>query len=259
MGLVAATVRLARNLLIRRKALKGSEHTRLRTRFAILACACCISPALSQTPGSCAVVDPELQGSYVGGCVDGRAHGFGEARGSATYRGQFAEGRKQGTGEKTWPSGDRYEGQFVEDRKSGTGTYVWGSGSSTPGEKYSGDWLDDRRNGHGVYEWPNGDRYDGPWKDDRIAGPPTQAMIDRARIEAERAAAIGRPGARVCREMTVGIATKDLVRGTVQSLADGRIDVLIDDAGKFEHVIANKTVRKGDVVSDAPRFWMPCA
>ena len=219
----------------------------------------CVFAASAQTgTHGCKVMDPELQGAYVGGCVSGLAEGHGEARGLATYRGEFRAGRKHGTGVKTWPSGDRYEGEFVDDRKSGSGTYLWGSGSASPGERYTGEWRDDRRHGHGVYEWPNGDRYSGPWQADRIAGPPTQAMIDRARVEAERTVAVGKPGARVCRQMTVGTVTRDWIRGTVVALASGTLSVRIDDAGKYEHVIGNKVVVKGDVIADAPRFWTPC-
>jgi hypothetical protein len=58
--------------------------------------------------------------------------------------------------------------------------------------------------------------------------------------------------------MTVGIATPDWVRGTVVALDAGRLTVRIDDAGKFEHVIGSKVIAKGDVISDAPGFWVPC-
>lgn len=215
-----------------------------------------IASAQDATP--CKVFDSELQGSYAGGCVAGLAEGQGTAAGAARYSGEFKAGRKHGNGVKAWPNGDRYEGQFVEDKKSGTGTYTWGAGSASPGERYAGEWVDDRRNGRGVYEWPNGDRYDGTWKNDRLAGAPTQAMIDRARVEAERAAAVGKPGAKVCRQMTVGIATKDWVRGTVVSLDAGALQVRIDDAGKFEHIIGSKTVTKAEVISDSPQSWVPC-
>lgn len=79
----------------------------------------------------CKVLDPELQGTYAGGCVNGLADGSGEATGTARYQGAFKAGKKHGKGVKTWPdTGDRYEGDFVEDRKQGAGTYVWGSRSA---------------------------------------------------------------------------------------------------------------------------------
>src|SRR5688500_16617172 len=58
----------------------------------------------AQSP--CRVLDPELQGSYRGPCVNGLAEGEGAASGAAEYRGSFRGGRKHGHGVKTWPNGD---------------------------------------------------------------------------------------------------------------------------------------------------------
>ncbi|HUP93452.1 MAG TPA: hypothetical protein VM164_01000 [Burkholderiales bacterium] len=218
-----------------------------------------ISSACAQSAAGCKVLDPELQGSFTGACKDGFAEGPGEARGTAYYRGEFQAGRKHGRGIKSWPSsGDRYEGDFVDDRKEGTGTYSWGRRSPSPGEKYTGQWLKDRRHGEGTYEWPSGDRYSGPWQNDAIIGPPTKAIIARARAHAERVAAVGKVGASVCREMDVGIAVVDRVRGTVVAVQGESITVRIDDAGKFQHVIANREIAKGESVSDASSLWVPC-
>src|SRR5487761_2731539 len=74
-----------------------------------------MASALAQTHASCKVLDPELQGTYVGGCKNGLADGYGEASGTAHYEGQFKAGRKDGKGVKTWPDGDRYDGEFVAD------------------------------------------------------------------------------------------------------------------------------------------------
>ena len=220
----------------------------------------CVFAAAAQTGANgCKVLDPELQGTYVGGCVSGLAEGHGEARGLATYRGEFRAGRKHGTGVKTWPSGDRYEGGFVDDRKSGTGTYLWGSGSASPGERYSGEWRDDRREGHGVYEWPNGDRYAGPFDNDRAVGAPSTGMVARGRAYAERAAVVAREGAKVCREMELGIATREIIRGTVTAVAGERISVRIDDPGTLEHAIGDRPVRKDAVVNDLVKSWLPCS
>jgi hypothetical protein len=215
--------------------------------------------AHAQSVANCKVHDPELQGTYGGGCNDGLADGQGEARGTAIYRGEFRAGRKHGKGAKSWPAtGDRYEGDFFDDRKHGSGTYTWGARSAFPGEKYSGEWLADRRHGKGVYEWPNGDRYSGPWQNDNIAGAPTPAMIARARAYAERIAAVSKVGANVCREMEVGIATLDRIRGTVIGIRRDRLTVRIEDAGKFQHVIDGGEIAKGATISDAAALWTPC-
>lgn len=215
-------------------------------------------PVMGQAPAKCAVHDRELQGSYSGGCKDGLAEGYGEAAGAAQYKGGFKAGRKHGKGVKTWPSGDHYEGDFIEDRKEGSGTYTWGRRSVWAGEKYSGDYRNDRRHGHGVYEWPGGDRYAGPWENDVIIGKATPKMIARARDLAEHAAAVGKRGAKVCRELPVGIAIRDRVRGTVTAVEDDRIAVQIDDAGRFQHVIGDVPVTKGGTLWDAMQFWTPC-
>ncbi len=215
--------------------------------------------ATEAPPSACRVLDPQLQGTYVGGCKGGLADGSGEARGTAQYRGEFKEGRKHGKGIKTWPSGDRYEGDFVADRKEGKGVYTWGSRSVSAGERYTGEWANDRRNGRGVYEWPSGDRYEGPWKDDRITGAPTKPMIARAQAEAERAAAIGFAGAKVCREMTVGIATKDTIRGSVLGREGDKVRIRIDDPGRFHQSIGSeRELAKGDIVVVDVRGWFPC-
>lgn len=214
--------------------------------------------AMSEAPAKCVVLDPELQGSYAGGCKDGLAEGYGEASGAAEYKGGFRAGRKHGRGVKTWPTGDRYEGDFIDDRKDGVGTYAWGPRSAWAGEKYSGNYRNDRRHGFGVYEWPGGDRYAGPWGNDAITGQATPMMMARARAYAELAAAVGKPGVKVCRDMTVGTSTHDRVRGTVMEVKEGQIKVRIDDAGQFQHLIANVVISKNDTIWDALQSWTPC-
>ena len=207
---------------------------------------------------SCKVFDPELQGTYRGGCKDGLAEGRGEARGkAASYSGGFRAGRKNGKGVKIWSSGDRYEGEFVEDRKEGKGVYVWGPGSQWAGERYRGDYRADKRRGHGVYEWPSGDRYSGMWENDRPMGPPTPGMLARARAYAELVAAV-KPGRQVCRQMPVGIATRDLVRGTVIALDGEMIVVRVDAVGPYDHTLNDVPVKVGGTVRDWLIKWMPC-
>lgn len=215
--------------------------------------------ASAQESARCIVLDPELQGTYVGGCVNGYAEGFGEARGTATYEGQFRRGRKHGRGVKSWPrTGDRYEGDFVDDRKEGTGMYVWGRRSATPGARYTGGYLADRRHGYGVYEWPNGERYAGAWENDAVAGLPNGAIVSRARTLAERAAAVAVPGANVCRSVVVGIASEDVLRGTVLAREGDNIRVRIDDGGKLGEWLPEGPVRKGDVLVEPLTQWLPC-
>ena len=200
---------------------------------------------------TCRVLDPELQGRYSGACVNGLAEGEGVASGSAEYRGAFQAGRKHGHGVKTWPNGDRYEGEFAADQKEGYGSYQWGKGP-WEGERYDGSFAADRRQGHGTYWWPSGDVYDGPWQGDRPTGPGTEMMRARARYAAEALAAVGKPGQKVCREMTVGIGGRDWVRGVVVGVEGEHVGVRIDDPGAHAHF------PRGDTVWDLARTWTPC-
>lgn len=225
----------------------------------IVAVACWFPVAVpAQAPVKCVVLDPELQANYSGGCKDGLAEGDGAARGAAQYEGGFKAGRKHGKGVKIWRTGDRYEGDFVEDRREGSGTYTWGRLSAWAGEKYSGEWRNDRRHGFGAYEWPGGDRYAGPWDNDVIIGKATPRMTARAWTYAEHAAAVGKPGVKVCREMLVGITTRDRVSGTVMAVESDRILVRIDDAGRFQHSLGNNVITKGITIRDATTAWIPC-
>lgn len=207
---------------------------------------------------ACRVLDPELAGSYQGGCRDGLADGYGEARGAADYRGDFRAGRKHGKGVKSWPWGDRYEGDFVEDRKEGIGTYTWSARGPSAGERYSGGYLADRRHGFGTYAWPSGDVYAGPWANDEVVGVPTAGMLARARMEKEAEVVVSRPGTKVCRQLTVGISERDWVRGVVVGADADGVAVRIDDPGRFQHTLYGVELVRGTVVRDALRVWMPC-
>jgi hypothetical protein len=223
----------------------------------------CFAAAALFPPGAsgqiaCRVLDPELAGIYQGGCKDGLAEGYGEAKGSAEYRGDFHSGRKHGKGVKTWPSGDRYEGEFVEDRKEGTGKFTWSLRGASAGESYSGGYLNDQRSGYGVYEWPSGDRYAGPWAYDAATGLPTPMMIAQARAKTETLAAVGKPGVKVCRALLVGVAVRDWIRGEVMAVDADRVSVRIDDPGQYQHMIDDRPLVKGMTIESAAAEWTPC-
>ncbi|HEX6690536.1 MAG TPA: hypothetical protein VF110_05240, partial [Burkholderiales bacterium] len=148
---------------------------------------------------TCRVLDPELQGAYTGGCVNGLAEGEGVARGTAVYEGGFLQGRKHGKGVKTWANGDRYEGDFADDQRNGFGRYTWGKGR-WQGERYEGGYSRDQRHGFGTYRYSTGDVYAGPWQSDVATGPATGMMLARKKYEEEARAAVAKEGVRVCRE-----------------------------------------------------------
>lgn len=202
------------------------------------------------------MLDPELQASYAGPCVNGLAEGVGSAVGSAEYRGAFRAGRKHGKGVKTWANGDRYEGDFVEDRLEGVGTYVFGRGP-WEGERYDGQYVDGKRHGEGVYRWATGDVYSGPWRDNVAIGAPTPMMQAQAKFAQQAKAAVAREGQKVCRQVPVGIAKRDWVRGVVVAVQEDKVAVRIDELGSPSNAVA-AVAGKGEIIWDTPLAWTPC-
>jgi hypothetical protein len=205
---------------------------------------------------ACKVLDPELQSSYAGPCVNGLAEGEGRASGIATYEGGFKAGKKHGRGVKTWPTGDRYEGAFVDGVKEGQGKYTWGRGPWR-GEAFEGDYVNDKRHGEGAYRWPTGDVYRGPWKDDQIAGFATPMMLAQRKHAEEALKAVGQAGQAVCREMPIGIALSEWIRGVVVGVEGDQVGVRIAQPGT-RHVVAGVELQAGDIVWDKPTAWTPC-
>jgi hypothetical protein len=205
---------------------------------------------------SCRVVDPELQGSYEGGCRNGLAHGFGVARGEAEYRGEFRAGLKEGQGLKTWAWGDRYEGGFLDDRRHGKGMYTWGSGSPWAGERYEGDYVADKREGWGVYWWPSGDRFEGTWKADQRYG--LSAMeIRRQAAEKARSEAL-QPGAQVCAPGKIGLAHRVLQVGEVEALEGNQMRVRLLRVEGDPVAVGAAGSRAGEVLTGYPSDWTLC-
>ena len=205
----------------------------------------------------CAVMDPELQGQYEGGCRNGFAQGEGFARGTAEYQGEFHKGLKHGKGVKTWPWGDRYEGGFVEDRKAGRGMYVWGERSPWAGERFVGDYVADMREGWGTYYWPNGDRFEGVWKQDRRYGN-TAMELRRQAAEAARKEAM-KPGGQVCSWGHTGIAYPILRVGTIESLAENAMKVRLLRVEGAPEAVSGSNLQPGMLLNEALRDWTLCS
>jgi len=222
-------------------------------RFFVAASLVACTSAAAQ---NCKVLDPELQSAYAGPCLNGLADGEGRASGIAIYEGGFKAGKKHGFGVKAWPNGDRYEGTFVDDQKEGHGKYRWGRGPWR-GETYEGGYVGDKRHGEGTYRWPTGDVYSGPWKDDQIAGYATPMMLAQRKHAEEAMKALGKEGQAVCREMPVGIALSEWIRGVVVGISGDQVGVRIEQPGD-RHVVAGVELQAGDIVWDKPTQWTPC-
>ncbi|MDP1930031.1 MAG: ankyrin repeat domain-containing protein [Gammaproteobacteria bacterium] len=86
-----------------------------------------IQPVIASPPPRCQVNDPDINGSYEGGCVNGFANGSGIALGR-----------------------DRYDGEFLAGSASGIGKYIWGNESDWPTMVHEGRFLADSQYGFGV-------------------------------------------------------------------------------------------------------------
>jgi len=204
----------------------------------------------------CKVIDPELQGTYEGGCKNGLAHGMGVAKGEAEYEGEFTKGLKDGQGVKTWSWGDRYEGGFKDDRRHGKGVYTWGIRSPWAGERFEGDYVADKREGWGVYHWPNGDRFEGQWKADLRYG--YSAMeIRRQAADKARAEALT-PGTQVCSPAKIGLAHAVIRVGQVKSVVENTLLVVLVRTEGPPELVGTNGPQPGEVLTGGVGEWGPC-
>jgi hypothetical protein len=99
------------------------------------------APAMSH---DCRVRDPYLSGEYQGDCEPHTelAHGKGEAKGAATYVGDFVKGRVDGKGVYTWEDGARLDGSFKEGKAHGAGVYI-----NAKGVRYEGQFANGKLEG----------------------------------------------------------------------------------------------------------------
>lgn len=76
---------------------------------------------------NCIVDNLLLQGTYKGGCKNGKANGNGKATGTDFYEGNFVMGFPHGQGTYRWQNGNIYTGWFVNGLKDGEGKLVYKS------------------------------------------------------------------------------------------------------------------------------------
>ena len=107
------------------------------------------APAMAH---DCRVLDGALRGAYEGDCDERteRAHGKGEAKGAATYVGDFVKGKVDGKGIYTWEDGARLDGNFKEGKAQGAGVYV-----SPKGVRYEGQFANGKLEGLKAADCPS--------------------------------------------------------------------------------------------------------
>lgn len=91
----------------------------------------------------CEVRLPDLQGTYEGGCKDGKADGFGSAKGKHRYDGLFKKGKPEGRGTYTWEDGHYYVGEWKDGMKDGEGELHY-AGLSGSDSVVAGKWKKDK-------------------------------------------------------------------------------------------------------------------
>ena len=89
-----------------------------------------------------------------------------------------------------------------------------------------------------------------------MALPP--AMQRTARAHAERMVVFSQPGARVCRNIPVGIAQVDVVSGTVLKLEADQLHIRIDRIGRFNNILDDREIRVGLEIVQDTEHWFPC-
>ena len=245
------------------------KHTRPRPQFSLLPSLLLglllsgpALPASDRLP-ACKVADPELQGTFTGQCNGwGVANGLASVTGTATYVGEFKDGKKHGYGVKTWKNGDQYIGQFENDVKHGHGIYKWApKGAAYPGDPragardiYIGQFINDQRSGDGAYEWASGDVYRGQWEKDKFISTPTPMMQLQARHEKALAETVKKPGVTVCQAIQEGTTRAYYLQGTVTEV---RGDDLIVDLQIVPDAL-HGYFRPGQTIKTSYLKWEPC-
>lgn len=212
-----------------------------------------VAPANAQeAQQQCKVLDPELQLSYEGDCVNGAAFGTGLARGQdgAWYEGQFMAGAKTGQGKKHYPTGDVYTGQWKRDKRHGYGEYEFGEGSPWRGDRYEGYWQDDLRHGTGTYIfYPSNDRFEAHWKNGGTDSQGTTTLARRKWAYQAVAVQLSKPGTQVCSTTVDGASPKNILKGTIAEAMDDRIKVSIQN-----RLDSNKINNRWHAITD----WSRC-
>ena len=96
------------------------------------------------------------------GSGDYKWMGFGDKETHPVYKGQVKDGKPNGLGILTYPTGRygrKYIGNWKDGKLNGQGTSTWSNG-----DKYVGKWKNGKKNGQGRRTYPDGRKYVGEYK-----------------------------------------------------------------------------------------------
>ena len=116
---------------------------------------------------------------YVGHVVNGKAEGQGKKTWPSgkfaghVYVGSFRNDMKEGEGKYTWPNGHVYVGSYRNGNMEGEGKFTFASG-----DVYVGSYRNDKREGEGKYTYANGDVYVGSYRNDMKEGEGTHTFAN---------------------------------------------------------------------------------
>ena len=107
---------------------------------------------------------------YEGTIENGKPNGIGTYTSPSgnQYIGGFKDGKKHGQGTFSYTSGSKYQGEFMDGKKHGQGTFT-----SSNGNQYVGQWKKGKKNGQGDFIYASGAMYQGEFKDDKQHGQGT--------------------------------------------------------------------------------------
>ena len=135
-----------------------------------------VTPALAQAPPGwtadaktgCRVWNedpgPGDAVSWTGGCQNGVAQGSGtvqwftNGKKADLYEGELRNGKMNGRGAYTWPSGNRYVGEWRDSDPNDKGALTWPNG-----RRFEGEWRNAKPNGQGTFKAADGTTYSGTW------------------------------------------------------------------------------------------------
>ena len=101
------------------------------------------------------------QGKYTWMAASEEEGAEGEQVVSATYEGEYKDGKRDGVGTMAYPNGDVYTGEWKESKMHGVGTYKYKASDDI----YSGAYVEGLKEGAGTYEFGKcKSKLDGTWE-----------------------------------------------------------------------------------------------